>query len=107
MDHVIKIARKEFTGFFSTPVAYIFFGVFLALEKVRWAGNPANPNHRNWKWLTGLLAANFIAANLWLAPVSSLRTDMTQGRIYSISDTTRGYLMQLQEPMLIRGYFSA
>lgn len=87
-------------------------GVFLALnilalEKVRWAGNPANPNHRNWKWLIGLLAANFIAANLWLAPVSSLRTDMTQGRIYSISDVTRGYLMQLQEPMLIRGYFSA
>ncbi len=87
-------------------------GVFLALnilalEKLRWAGNPANPNHRNWKWLTGLLAANFIATNLWLAPVNSLRTDLTDGKIYSISDATQNYLMQLQEPMLIRGYFSA
>lgn len=87
-------------------------GVFLALnmlalEKLRWAGNPGNVNHRHWRWLTGLLAANFVAANLWLAPVSALRTDLTQGRVYSISDATRGYLMQLQEPMLIRGYFSA
>jgi len=87
-------------------------GVFLSLnilslEKLRWAGNPANTNHRNWTWLTGLLVANFVAANLWLAPISSMRADMTHGKIYSISDATRGYLMQLQEPMLIRGYFSA
>lgn len=79
----------------------------LSLEKLRWADNPANTNHRHWKWLTGLLAANFIAVNLWLAPIDSLRADMTKGNIYSISDATRNYLMQLQEPMLIRGYFSA
>ncbi|MBA1331541.1 ABC transporter permease, partial [Candidatus Endoriftia persephone str. Guaymas] len=86
-------------------------GVFLALnvfslEWLRWSGNRSNPNHRRWGWLTGLLAANFLAANFWLAPVSAVRTDLTDGQLYSISDATRSYLAQLQEPLLIRGYFS-
>jgi ABC-2 type transport system permease protein len=87
-------------------------GVFLALnlfslERLRWAGNPASRRHRQWGWLVGLAAANFIAGNLWLAPVGWARADITQGHIYSLSDATRQYLGQLQEPLLIRGYFSA
>lgn len=87
-------------------------GVFLslnvfALEWLRWAGNPSNAHHRRWGWVTGLLVANFLAANLWLAPLGWVRADVTQGNIYSISEATRSYLAQLREPMLIRGYFSA
>ncbi|MGD8852107.1 MAG: Gldg family protein [Gammaproteobacteria bacterium] len=87
-------------------------GVFLALnlfslERLRWAGNPPSKRHRQWGWLVGLTAANFIAGNLWLAPVGWVRADITQGNIYSLSDATRQYLGQLQEPLLIRGYFSA
>ncbi|MBE0583325.1 MAG: Gldg family protein, partial [Desulfofustis sp.] len=86
-------------------------GVFLSLnvyglEKMRWAGNPANRHHRVWKGATGLLIANFIAVNIWLAPIGVLRADLTEGSIYSISQTTRNYLRQLKEPLLIRGYFS-
>ena len=33
--------------------------------------------------------------------------DLTQGRIYTLSDATRGYLAELREPLLVRGYFSA
>ncbi len=87
-------------------------GVFLALnvftlESLRWAGNPNNARHRRWMWLTGVAIANFMAANLWLAPINQARVDMTAGQQFSISEATRGYLAQLQEPMLIRGYFSA
>jgi ABC-2 type transport system permease protein len=87
-------------------------GVFLALnlytlERLRWAGNPATRRHRQWGWVVGLAAANFIAGNLWLAPVGWARADITQGHIYSLSDATRKYLGELQEPLLIRGYFSA
>jgi ABC-2 type transport system permease protein len=87
-------------------------GVFLALnlytlERLRWAGNPATRRHRQWGWVAGLAAANFIAGNLWLAPVGWARADITQGHIYSLSDATRHYLGELQEPLLIRGYFSA
>ncbi|KFI22178.1 Gldg family protein [Nitrosococcus oceani] len=87
-------------------------GVFLtlnvfALEWLRWAGNPTNATHRRWGLITGLFAANFLAANLWLAPLGGVRADVTEGNVYSISEATRGYLAQLREPMLIRGYFSA
>lgn len=87
-------------------------GVFLALnvftlERLRWAADRRGGHHRQWRLATGLLAANFVAANLWLQPIGWARADLTAGQIYSISDATRGYLAQLQEPLLIRGYFSA
>ncbi len=87
-------------------------GVFLTLnvyglERIRWVDNPANIRHNRWRLLCGLLIANFLVANFWLAPVNALRADMTEGNIYSISKTTRNYLSQLKEPLLIRGYFSA
>ena len=82
-------------------------GVFLSLniyglEKIRWADNPGNAHHRAWRLACWLLAANFLAANFWLAPIGYLRADMTRGNIYSISETTRSYLSQLKEPLLIR-----
>ncbi len=87
-------------------------GIFLtlnvySLERQRWAGNPVNPVHRRWGVLTLLLVLNFLLINLWLAPIGILRTDLTAGRMYSISPATRSYLARLQEPLLIRGYFSA
>ena len=87
-------------------------GVFLslnlfALEKIRWAGNPGQAAHTRWRLLTGLFVLNFLAGNLWLQQVGWARVDMTQGKVYSISESTRSYLAQLREPLLIRGYFSA
>ena len=87
-------------------------GLFLTLnvyvlERQRWAGNPSTPMHRRWTLATALLVANCLAANLWLAPLTSLRADLTAGSLYSISDATRSYLGRLQEPLLIRGYFSS
>lgn len=87
-------------------------GAFLALtlyslERLRWA-TEANPrHHRRWTLVTGLVVANLLAANLWLTNLGNARLDLTQGRIYTISEATRTYLGQLQEPLLIRGYFSA
>ncbi|MDE0063102.1 MAG: Gldg family protein [Gammaproteobacteria bacterium] len=91
---------------------YVSLGaVFLALnvyglEVQRWASDGDARRHRAWLAGTGLLVVNLLAANLWLASLTGLRVDMTEGRIYSISDATRAYLGRLQEPLLIRGYFS-
>ncbi|MDG9667581.1 Gldg family protein [Hahella sp. CR1] len=88
-------------------------GVFLALnvlalEKQRWSSSHgARSNHRAWYAVSGLMIANLFAANLWLSEVKTLRADLTDGNLYSINDATRDYLNQLQEPLLIRGYFSA
>jgi ABC-2 type transport system permease protein len=87
-------------------------GIFLALnlltlERLRWAGNKRRPAHRQWGWLTGLAIVNFVLANFWLNPIGWARIDLTHGNIYSLSPTTKQYVQQMQEPLLIRGYFSA
>lgn len=86
-------------------------GVFLTLnvltlERLRWAGNPRNARHRQWYAVAGLGIANFVLANVWLQGVGAARLDLTQGNIYSLSSATRQYMAGLQEPLLIRGYFS-
>jgi ABC-2 type transport system permease protein len=79
----------------------------LSLETLRWAGNPANERHRRWYGVVALLVGNAFAANLWVDQIGWARIDLTSGKLYTLSDATRTYLGQLQEPLLIRGYFSA
>lgn len=79
-----------------------------SLERLRWAADSDRPaGHHRLGLVTALVAANLLAGNLWLNQIDGARADLTQGRLYTISDATRTYLGQLQEPLLIRGYFSA
>lgn len=89
----------------SLIVAFLALNIF-ALERGRWAGDGNRRLHGIWRWGTALLVANILVANVWLSQIPSLRWDTTRGDIYSISDATTGYLAQLQEPILIRGYFT-
>lgn len=90
-------------------------GVFIALniyslERLKWSAEPASVprgQHRRWKAFTALVALNFLAANFWLNSVNSVRIDTTEQKLYSISPATRSFVQQLQEPLLIRGYFSS
>ncbi|MCH2492625.1 MAG: Gldg family protein [Gammaproteobacteria bacterium] len=87
-------------------------GMFLtlnlfSLERVAWAGNPISRRHAHWWLVVVLVLANFIAANFWLQSISSVRLDITRDQMYSLSEATDRYLGQLEEPLLIRGYFSA
>ena len=87
-------------------------GVFLtlnlfSLERISWAGNPTTRHHARWWCAVILVIANFIAANFWLQTIGWARLDITRDQVYSLSEATDRYLSQLQEPLLIRGYFSA
>jgi ABC-2 type transport system permease protein len=87
-------------------------GVFLvlnlyALESLRWSGEGREGRHWQWRLGAALVIANLVAANFWLGQLGWARWDLTQGNIYSLSQASRDYLRQLQEPLLIRGYFSA
>ena len=87
-------------------------GIFLCLnvyflESGRWDRGSKQPSHLRWQILVTLMVANFAVTNLWLQKVTWIRIDLTEGKIYSISNATRHYLDQLREPLLIRGYFSA
>jgi ABC-2 type transport system permease protein len=77
------------------------------LERLRWSLEARKPRHAVFRTVTALLVANVFFANLWLFKVTSFRIDMTEGRMFSISDASRSVMEQLQEPMIIRGYFSA
>ncbi len=88
------------------------FAVFLilnlySLESLRWSAKGQDRKHLQWRIAAALAAANFIAGNLWLGQLTWARADLTAGSIYSISSETKTYLRQLQEPLLIRGYFSS
>ena len=88
------------------------FGVFLvlnlySLESLRWSAKGRDKKHAQWRLAAALAAANLIAGNFWLGQLTWARADLTEGSIYSISNETKSYLHQVQEPLLIRGYFSA
>ncbi len=53
-----------------------------------------------------LVAVNMILGNIWLAPVTSIRADLTEDGQFSISESTEEILNGLQEPLVIAGYFS-
>jgi ABC-2 type transport system permease protein len=87
-------------------------GVFLALNVLsllskRWSqGKGTRPQRRAAALTSLLLVLNLALVNVWAYPLRALRLDLTSGREYTLSQTTRDLLSNLQEPLLIRGYFS-
>ncbi len=71
------------------------------------SGQRAAARRRGTIAAAGLVAANALALNLWLAPLGRARVDLTEHGEYSLSRATGDLLASLDEPLLIRGYFSA
>ncbi len=97
---------RDLYYYLSLTGAGLALNVYL-LEKERWAKGTRTPRHRRWRTTTALLVLNFLLANVWLDKISSLRVDLTEGKLYSLSTPTSDLLDELKEPLLIRGYFSA
>ena len=89
-------------------VAGIFLTLnVLSLKAYSWSeGAYTLPKRRATTLTSVLLALNLVIVNVWVFPLRGLRVDMTQNHEYSLSSTTRALLNNLQEPLLIRGYFS-
>jgi ABC-2 type transport system permease protein len=87
-------------------------GVFLTLNVLSlkakgWSYSERTQQQRTAVTVTSLLlVANLIFVNVWAYPLQGLRLDLTQGNAYTLSRATRDILAGLQEPLLIRGYFS-
>ena len=99
------IDARDLVYYISLILIFLSLNAYV-LEKERWVYGGKRPMHRRWKMVTGLLVVNALIINVWLNQIQSARMDITEGRLYSISDSTRQYLNQLQEPLLVRGYFS-
>jgi len=88
-----------------TALFLLFNGV--SLDSKRWStGEQTRPHRQSLILTAALIGLNLIALNVWLYPLSGARLDLTAQREYSLSQTTRDLLSNLQEPLLIRGYFS-
>ena len=87
-------------------------GIFLALNVLSlkakgWStGEYTQPQRSSMALTSALLVLNLLVSNVWAYPLHNLRVDLTEQKEYSLSPVTRGLLQNLQEPLLIRGYFS-
>lgn len=85
----------------------IFLGLNLwGLERERWAATGSYQHHALWRRGTALVVINLLLVNIWMAPLTSLRLDVTQGQRFSLGKASYDYLSRLHEPLIIKAYFS-
>jgi ABC-2 type transport system permease protein len=93
--------------YYLSLTAFFLVANVVSLDAKRWSRGPRTAAHRRTAILgLVLIGANLLALNTWLFPVHGLRADLTAQGEYSLSQTTRDLISNLQEPLLIRGYFS-
>lgn len=96
----------DFYYYISITASFLVLNVF-AVEMIGWTKSGAQERHLNRSFICGLVVLNLVVANIWVAQLPPLRWDVTAGQQYTVSSVTKRELAQLQEPLLIRGYFSA
>lgn len=97
---------RDLVYYLSLTVFFLTLNV-LSLDAKGWGqGENSTAYRRNAVMAASLLAINLILLNSWLYPVTRARLDITQQHEYTLSPTTRELLQNLQEPLLIRAYFS-
>lgn len=97
---------RDLVYYLSLTTLFLSLNV-LSLSSLRWSrGMAARPQRLGQQVTSALLALNLLLLNIWLYPLRGLRLDLTAQRQYTLSRATRELLAGLQEPLLIRGYFS-
>ncbi len=97
---------RDIFYYLSLALAALSANVF-SLASGRWSQGPVGRRPRRLARLAlVLLLANLLAANVWLARVRVPRLDLTADRIATVSGPSRDLLATLQEPLILRGYFS-
>ncbi|GAB4433453.1 MAG: hypothetical protein Kow0031_15070 [Anaerolineae bacterium] len=100
------IDLRDLAYYLSLTTLFLALNV-LSLESKRWGrGQQSQARRRGLLLTVALLAANLLLLNIWLYPLSGARLDLTEQREYSLSPVTVELLNNVQEPLLIRGYFS-
>jgi len=100
------IDLRDLIYYLSLTAFFLLLNV-VSLDSKRWSrGAHTAAYRRNAILSLVLVGANLLILNAWLFPVHGLRADLTAEREYSLSGTTRDLIRNLQEPLLMRGYFS-
>ncbi len=98
---------RDFVYYGTLTAFFLTLNVYF-LELKRMEAQPADTKSRRPVLMTTVLLAglNVAACNLWLAPITTARADLTSDQEYTISETTTEILDSLNEPLTITGYFS-
>lgn len=100
------IDLRDLVYYLSLAALFLTLNV-ISLDSKRWSHGENTLAYRRGLILSaGLIALNLVALNVWLFPLSRIRVDLTEQHEYSLSPATRDILSHLQEPLLVRGYFS-
>ncbi len=100
------IDLRDLVYYLSLAAFFMWLNV-VSLDSKRWGHGSSNAGRR-WNTVLRLVlvGANLLALNIWVFPLARLRADITAQHEYSLSATTLNLIRSLNEPMLMRGYFS-
>ncbi len=99
------IDLRDLLYYLSLTVGFLALNV-LSLDAKRWSQGDLTARYRFNRLLGGaLVVLNLTALNIIASPFTA-RLDLTSDQRYSLSPVTKDLLNNLQEPLLIRGYFS-
>lgn len=97
---------RDLLYYLSLTLLFLSLNVF-SLDALRWSNGSNTATYRfNARTAMSLIALNLVLLNVWLYPFSRARLDLTEDRQYTLSATTRDLLTSIQEPLLLRAYFS-
>ena len=97
---------RDLVYYLSLAILFLTLNV-VSLDSKRWGlGKNTLAYRQNQTLAAALIGINLLVLNVWLFPLSGMRLDMTEQQEYSLSQTTHDMLNNLQEPLLVRAYFS-
>ena len=100
------IDLRDLAYYLSLTLLFLTLNVISLVSK-GWSQSARTRPYRQATTLaTVLIILNLVFFNLWLAPLTMARADLTAQHEYSLSPATRDMLQNLQEPLLLRAYFS-
>ncbi len=100
------IDLRDLAYYLSLTALFLILNM-VSLDAKRWSqGLHTAVYRRNALLSAALIGVNLAALNVWLFPLHGLRADLTAQKEYSLSPATCSLVRDLQEPLLIRGYFS-
>ncbi len=98
---------RDLIYYLSLCCGFLYLNTII-LKSKRWShGSQTGKRHTTMKLSAILVFANLLLFNLIITPIHSARVDLTERNIYSIAPVTKKLLTNLDEPLIIRGYFSA
>ena len=100
------IDLRDLLFYVSLTVVFILANV-ISIDSKRWGKSSETKVYKRNVWLAfGLIGLNLILLNIILSPYNNLRLDITSDSEYSLTDTTKDLISTLEDPVIIRAYFS-